>query len=555
MTTSSLRGRAGHVGTNRDNQKRPHGGVKQALAALVALALSGCAAVVTRESFDGVQSLVRARGETQELSWDRGPSADPPVERPTHVGPRQELGVEQAVQLALVRNPSLQAEYEELGYAQADLVQAGLLKNPTLAFSGLAAVGAAASPAYDLDFTKNLLDLLLRPARQRIAGAQLEATELRVAGEVVSLAAQVRTAYYTIQGAEQLVALLREIVLGSEASAELAARLEEAGNVSALRLAEERALLEQARADLMRAEAETIEPRENLTRLMGLSDEEATQWTIAPALPGLPQSDPPVASAIASARENRLELAAARKEQVALREALESARFWRYLGDLDVGAAAHKEQAERYWVVGPVLSLQLPIFDQKQAELAQLESRLRQSEARTSSLELDVASAVRVAHERLRASRRLADQYRERLIPLRRQAVVLSQQFYNFMLQGAFELIAAKQAEITSYRDYVAAVRDYWIAWANLERAVGTRLLGDSPPPDAAAAPLPSANSAGAPDHSAHGGMSHAGMNHSSREPATGEPGRVLAAPSARGRTPQPEMPAMGGMDHHHGGN
>lgn len=553
MTVRSSRGTDGAAGSS-PNDRRPRRTAEVALVAAVAFALSGCAAVVTRESFDDIQGLVRARGETQALSWDRGPGADQAVEPSPRLGPRQEVGVEQAVQLALVRNPSLQAEYEELGIAQADLVQAGLLKNPTLAFSGLAAVGAAASPAYDLDVTKNLLDLLLRPARQRIAGAQLEATELRVAGQVIDLAAKVRAAYYTAQGAEQLVALLREIVAGSEASAELAARLEEAGNVSELRLAEERALLEQARADLMRAEADTIEPRENLTRLMGLSDEEATQWTIAPALPGLPPSDPPVASAIASARENRLELAAAHKEQVALREALESARFWRYLGDLDAGAAAHKEQGERFWVVGPVLSLQLPIFDQKQAEIAQLESRLRQSEARTASLDLDVASAVRVAHERLRASRRLADQYRERLIPLRRQAVALSQQFYNFMLQGAFELIATKQAEIAAYRDYVAAVRDYWIAWANLERAVGTRLLGSSPKSGGTDEALPPASAPGMAGHAAHGGMNHAGMSHSTDEPTTGEPGQVHADPPTRERQPQTEMPAMGGMDHHHHG-
>jgi len=41
------------------------------------------------------------------------------------------------------------------------------------------------------------------------------------------------------------------------------------------------------------------------------------------------------------------------------------------------------------------------------------------------------------------------------------------------MLVGAFELILAKQAEYDAYQEYVEAVRDYWVASAELERAVG----------------------------------------------------------------------------------
>jgi outer membrane protein, heavy metal efflux system len=210
--------------------------------------------------------------------------------------------------------------------------------------------------------------------------------------------------------------------------------------------------------------------------LMGLTDEESARWTVAPGLAELPGSDPPLAEALARAHEQRLELAAARKQEAALTDALETARAWRYLGGVEAGAMAHKEQTDKYWVVGPSVSLELPIFDQKQAEIARLESRLRQSEARSAALSLDVSSQVRSAHQRLRNARRLAEQLRGKLIPLREQAVALSQQFYNFMLVGSFELLATRQAEIAAYRDYVGAVRDYWIARAELERAVGARL-------------------------------------------------------------------------------
>ena len=69
------------------------------------------------------------------------------------------------------------------------------------------------------------------------------------------------------------------------------------------------------------------------------------------------------------------------------------------------------------------------------------------------------------------------------MIPLREQAVAESQRFYNFMLIGVYELLQAKQDEIDAYRGYIEAVRDYWVARSDLERAVGGRLALDNEHP------------------------------------------------------------------------
>ena len=62
------------------------------------------------------------------------------------------------------------------------------------------------------------------------------------------------------------------------------------------------------------------------------------------------------------------------------------------------------------------------------------------------------------------------------MIPLRERLVAESQRFYNFMLIGVYQLLQAKQDEIAAYRGYIEAVRDYWVARSDLERAVGGRL-------------------------------------------------------------------------------
>ena len=47
------------------------------------------------------------------------------------------------------------------------------------------------------------------------------------------------------------------------------------------------------------------------------------------------------------------------------------------------------------------------------------------------------------------------------------------------MLVGVFELFAAKRAEFDAYQSYLDALRNYWAARADLERAVGACLPSD----------------------------------------------------------------------------
>jgi len=58
----------------------------------------------------------------------------------------------------------------------------------------------------------------------------------------------------------------------------------------------------------------------------------------------------------------------------------------------------------------------------------------------------------------------------------REKILELALRHYNAMLKSPFDLLLAKQNEISAERGYIDAVREYWIARADLERAVGGRL-------------------------------------------------------------------------------
>jgi cobalt-zinc-cadmium efflux system outer membrane protein len=82
-------------------------------------------------------------------------------------------------------------------------------------------------------------------------------------------------------------------------------------------------------------------------------------------------------------------------------------------------------------------------------------------------------------------ARNTVAQYRSRVIPLRERVVALSQERYDAMLLGVYQLLAAKQSEVNAYREAIEAARDYWLARVDLERTVAVRL----PTPPAGAAP------------------------------------------------------------------
>ena len=75
------------------------------------------------------------------------------------------------------------------------------------------------------------------------------------------------------------------------------------------------------------------------------------------------------------------------------------------------------------------------------------------------------------------AARDRAVYYERIMLPLRQQIVDETLLQYNAMQIGAFQLLMAKRDQIETGAEYIAALRDYWLARARLEQI----LAGGSP--------------------------------------------------------------------------
>ena len=88
-------------------------------------------------------------------------------------------------------------------------------------------------------------------------------------------------------------------------------------------------------------------------------------------------------------------------------------------------------------------------------------------------LAIDTRAQVRALRDQLVRLRDLVNRYYAVVVPLQRRILALGVQQYNFMLLGPFDLLRAKQDEIAASRRLIEAKRDYWIARAELDRALG----------------------------------------------------------------------------------
>ena len=476
--------------------------------AAVALFLAGCASTSPAPAFNDVSHATRERG-AHAIRWDQNTAEDAEAAKAIDVLLAKELTVDAAVQVAFLASPRLRTTLEELSISQAELVQAGLLKNPVFSLGRTAWEAEHISPNLFATVEQDFLDIVTMPMRKRVAATELEATKLEVGDAVLKLAAEVRSTYFTAQAAEQVAVMRRMINEAAQTSAELARRQYEAGNANDLTLNSELGLASQARLDLTRSEGEAAVAREHLNKAMGLWGPR-TAWRMSGRLPELPPAEVSLERLESTAIEKRLDVGAARRELQALDYATSMVKTTRWTGVVNVAVEAGRLRDSRRISFGPSVALEIPLFDQRQAAIARLEAFKRQAENNLQALAVEARSDVRSARVRVGTARSLVEEYGKGLVPIRENIVRSSQQQYNAMLLGVYQLIQAKQSEFDAYREYIESLRDYWIARSDLERAVGTRLPEATVPSDrkGESKPAPRAQQPAAPG-SEHGGHEH----------------------------------------------
>ena len=444
-----------------------------ACSLILVMTLPAGSAREQEQAFQGVQQSVRERtGKAVRLEEDQ--AAHEQALQDVRQLLRKPLTVDTAVQIALLNNRSLQATFEGIGLSAADLLEAATIPNPRIDLAVRFPDKPPSGTYIDYGAAIDFLSIIMIPLKKRVAKDQLEITALRVADETLELVKQVKSAFYSLQASQQLLKRFKLIVDANAASLDLAQRQHEAGNITDLALAQQQSSYSRSRLDVALTEAEIRRNREKLNLLLGLWGTD-TDWQISGELPQVPSSDLPMRGLERLAISQRLDLQADYLQVTSQVKNLGLTKSFRLVGALDFGVNSERE-TDSQTRTGPSFAIELPIFNQGQARIARSEAALRQAQDKFEALAIDVRSEIRQLRDELASKRAIARFYQDELLPGQRQILNESLLNYNAMEIGNFELFTTKAEEARTEREYIDAVRDYWITRAELERAVGGNL-------------------------------------------------------------------------------
>lgn len=433
--------------------------------AISTLFLGGCATFSQDGGLDSVSEMTKARtGQTVQRA-----SAVPPGQNEAAIAAlvANPLTPNSAVELALLNNRGLQASFADLGIAEADLVQAGRLRNPGVAFGRMR---GGDDIEIDRSIMFDLIGIFTLPVRTKIEGRRFEQAKLSAASQAVQLAADTRKAYFSAVAAQQSMKYAEQVAMAAQASAELAQRMAKVGNWSKLDQAREEVFHADALTQLARTRHNVTVTREQLIRMLGLWGTE-TGFKLPDRLPDLPKAPNEVMNAEAQAMEQRLDVQMAKRDTEATASALGLTRATGLINVFDAGYINRSETGKPR-SNGYEVSLELPVFDWGEARIARAQASYMQAVYHTADVAIRARSEVRETYSAYRTSYDVAKHYRDDVVPLRKRISDEVMLRYNGMLASVFELLTDSKEQIASVNTAIEAQRDFWIAETELQAAI-----------------------------------------------------------------------------------
>src|SRR5216684_686513 len=424
---------------------------------LSAVLLSGCA---TFSPDGGMTVVAKVAGETIKKdvilirTTDDAERAQEAVRRLL----RQTLSVDAAVQIALLNNRGLQASYNELALAEADLVRESLPPNPTFSIFRIAGDGALEA---ERQVVGNFLALSTLPFRSEIARQRFQQAQLRAAEETLRLAAEVRRTYFRAVAANELVGLLTDAKSTAESTAQLASKLGQTGALNKLDQAREQVFYAETTADLATLRQDATSSRERLIRLLGLWDGDLGLRLPQklPPLPGRPLSLPRIE---VDAVEHRIGLQIARIKFAALAKSLDLTEATRFVTLLDVAGIDRKTRdpdTPPFRERGFDVQFQIPIFDGGEVRVRQAAEIYNQAFNLLTEKAVNVRSEARDAFRVYRSTYDIAGHYQREVLPLRKIISDEMQLRFSSMQVDVFALLTEARQRSPARRQSAGASR------------------------------------------------------------------------------------------------
>lgn len=393
--------------------------------------------------------------------------APPAVPPSAAVVPAAPLTADEAVRLAITRNPRLTAVARDIAAARAGVRSARALTNPGLTFTP-AITGGGSDEELLLQQPLELNGT--RSARTGVAQAQLRQTQAQAVVELRDLVFQTKDAYFELARAQELRGVAEDALRIAEEFDRVTQRLAEEGLRPGIDRIQTQVEVTRARQQLTRAESQEQVALAALNTLMGRAPEEPVG-----DLPTLPAPDLGIdaEAAVQQAVAARAEIGASQ----ALREQYrQEARLARAQGRPDLVPQFRAGSITRGLdETGVGLGITLPLFDygSRRNRIRQAEEAARAQEARIEAARNQIRQEVQQAVARARAAEAVVRDYEGGVLEQARRLLEARRTGFQAGLTSVVELLEAQRTYRNVLAEYANALADYAQARAELERATG----------------------------------------------------------------------------------
>ncbi|MBT5582646.1 MAG: TolC family protein [Phycisphaerae bacterium] len=433
---------------------------------LPSLLLTSCASLDPQPDITTAADLASSRVDaiTQD-AWSQ------PVDTPsTAWNGSDPLHADVALAVAIQNNPRLRLALTIIAQRRADVVQAGLLPNPTIGFGiGVAIDGLAGAPAL-VQGLQTLTWIWTQPDRIAIADAQLQSAILDAASQTVALAEDVGIAHAAVLAAANLHTYDTAYVdVAAKTLRLIRARLD-AGETSMLNVNRAEVDLQTARTDGIASRRSLEQTKLALLRAMGWPGH-TTDWEAAePTAATCPETDSDLELLQLAATQN-LELAshAAKIEQYVAAHALATTKK---LPEVTFTFGWQNNFGSRRAVM-PGAQITIPLFDNGDPAIAKANAQLEHARLQW------IATANQIEYE----VRNTASQWREAaeqvsitansLVPSAASALRRSQFSHAEGVTDLTVLLLAQEHNIDAERTLVTQRLAECTSLIRLRRAVG----------------------------------------------------------------------------------
>jgi cobalt-zinc-cadmium efflux system outer membrane protein len=312
---------------------------------------------------------------------------------------RSGLGPDQAAILAVILNPKLRADRDRRGLASAQLIQAGILPNPSVGYTRDFVTGgntAGTVTAFGFNGSWDISALISHSAKVEAARANEQAINLDVAWTEWQTAMAAKMALYRVIALEEELSRARQISSDQQQTVDTLQAAVDRHEKSVLDLAAAQASREDAHATELTLEQELDRQRLELKRAVGVLPETSLSIERDSALPSH-LALPSEGELIADLENRRLDLVGLRQGYQSQEQTVRAAVLAQF-PKVVFGFNPHSSDTTNVHTAGFGITIDLPIFDRNQGNIA-IETATRQKlfdeyAARVFEAHSDIATAV-----------------------------------------------------------------------------------------------------------------------------------------------------------------